>query len=72
MFAIDKWVGNTKGISFNIGLYCFSIYPSIISHYRIRKIFKPEYLQQLFFIRKNLRLSICEWTLDITLLDITF
>jgi len=72
MLAIDKWAGNTKGISIKIGFYSFSVHPSILSHYRTRKYFKPDYLQQLFSIRKNLRLSICEWTLDITLLGITF
>ena len=71
MIKIDQWMG-AKGITIEIDTYGFLIFPSILSRYRNRHYFKPNYLHEIFSIRKNLRDVICDWSLDITILGLTF
>lgn len=71
MIKIDQWCG-AKGIIINQGAYSFSIFPSILARYRTREYFKQQnYLQELFSIKRNLRLALCDWTLDVKILGIT-
>ncbi len=71
-FKIDTWVGGVKRLTLNLKTYSISVFPSILSRYKSRKYFKPDYIKQIFSIKGLQRTTLTEWDYDITILGITF
>lgn len=64
--------GGTRAIAINFLKYSFCIVPIIIGDWKLRKHFKPRYLQHIFKIYRNRRNATNEWDLDVVIFGIMF
>jgi len=62
----------TTAIAFNFSKYSICVVPVILGDWKLRKHFKPRYLNNLFWIYHNRRIATNIWDLDIVILGIMF
>lgn len=66
------YCSGTKALVFKFLSYSFTLVPIIIGDFKLRKHWKPKYIQRIFWVYKNRRLATNVWDLDIVVLGIMF